>query len=182
MSGGVGISVAGGTSFGVAYTLDGAMHNNPYDNLNLPLPFPDAMQEFRVETSSTNANNGMHSGASVNAVTKSGTNLMHGDHVRVLQEPSLQRQEPVQCRDRSCYRRAAWRRPQPQSVRRHVRRPDSRPTGSSSSAPTRAPSSATPRRTTKRSCRRRAMLQGDFSTLQLGTLRHATRGDARRRS
>ena len=79
MSGGVGISVAGGTTFGVAYTLDGAMHNNPYDNLNLPLPFPDAMQEFRVETSSTNANNGMHSGASVNAVTKSGTNLMHGD-------------------------------------------------------------------------------------------------------
>src|SRR5688572_2553651 len=79
MSGGVGIAVAGGTTFGVAYTLDGAMHNNPYDNLNLPLPFPDAMQEFRVETSSTTANNGMHSGASVNAVTKSGTNLFHGD-------------------------------------------------------------------------------------------------------
>jgi hypothetical protein len=79
MAGGVGISVAGGQSFGVAYMLDGAMHNNPYDNLNLPLPFPDAMQEFRVETSSTNANNGMHSGASVNAVTKSGTNLLHGD-------------------------------------------------------------------------------------------------------
>ena len=79
MQGGVGIAVAGGQSFGVAYMLDGAMHNNPYDNLNLPLPFPDAMQEFRVETSSTTANNGMHSGASVNAVTKSGTNLMHGD-------------------------------------------------------------------------------------------------------
>jgi hypothetical protein len=79
MSGGVGISVAGGQTFGVAYLLDGASHNNPYDNLNLPLPFPDAMQEFRVETSSTNANNGMHSGASVNAVTKSGTNAYHGD-------------------------------------------------------------------------------------------------------
>jgi hypothetical protein len=79
MAGGVGISVAGGQAFGVAYTLDGAMHNNPYNNLNLPLPFPDAMQEFRVETSSTNANNGMHSGASVNAVTKSGTNVLHGD-------------------------------------------------------------------------------------------------------
>ena len=38
--------------FGVAYLLDGATHNNPYDNLNLPLPFPDALQEFRVETSS----------------------------------------------------------------------------------------------------------------------------------
>ena len=79
MTGGVGISVAGGQTFGVAYLLDGAMHNNPYDNLNLPLPFPDAMQEFRVETSSTTASNGMHSGASVNAVTKSGTNQYHGD-------------------------------------------------------------------------------------------------------
>jgi hypothetical protein len=79
MTGGVGIAVAGGQTFGVAYLLDGAIHNNPYDNLNLPLPFPDAMQEFRVETSSTNANNGMHSGASVNAVTKAGTNTMRGD-------------------------------------------------------------------------------------------------------
>ena len=38
-------------AFGVAYLLDGAMHNNPYNNLNLPLPFPDALQEFSVATS-----------------------------------------------------------------------------------------------------------------------------------
>ena len=73
------IAVAGGQAFGVAYLLDGATHNNPYDNLNLPFPFPDALQEFRLETSTTNANNGMHSGASVNVVTKAGTNLYHGD-------------------------------------------------------------------------------------------------------
>src|SRR5687768_1609427 len=79
MQGGVGIAVAGGQTFGVAYLLDGAMHNNPYDNLNLPLPFPDAMQEFRLETSSTTASNGVHSSASVNAVTKSGTNRFRGD-------------------------------------------------------------------------------------------------------
>src|SRR5688500_10731766 len=79
MQGGQAIAVAGGQSFGVAYLLDGAMHNNPYDNLNLPLPFPDAMQEFRVETSAQNAQNGFHSGASVNIATKSGTNLLHGD-------------------------------------------------------------------------------------------------------
>jgi hypothetical protein len=78
-AGGQAFAVAGGQGFGIAYMLDGATHNNPYDNLNLPLPFPDALQEFRVETSSTTANNGMHSGASVNAVTKSGTNLLHGD-------------------------------------------------------------------------------------------------------
>src|SRR5260370_26838586 len=59
--------------------LDGAMHNNPYDNFNLPLPFPDALQEFKVETSALTAQNGVHSGASVNAVTKSGTNAFHGD-------------------------------------------------------------------------------------------------------
>jgi hypothetical protein len=79
MPGGTAIAVAGGQAFGVAYSLDGATHNNPYDNLNLPLPFPDALLEFRVETSTTNANNGMHSSASVNAVTKSGTNRFHGD-------------------------------------------------------------------------------------------------------
>src|SRR5438046_6404837 len=44
------ISVAGGLSTGVVYVLDGVMHNNPYDNLTLPLPFPDALQEFKVET------------------------------------------------------------------------------------------------------------------------------------
>ena len=54
-------SVAGGLPFGVAYLLDGATHNNPYDNLNLPLPFPDALQEFRVATSGLSAENGMHS-------------------------------------------------------------------------------------------------------------------------
>jgi len=79
MQGGRAIAVAGGQGFGVAYMLDGATHNNPYDNLNLPLPFPDALQEFRLETSSTTANNGVHSSASVNAVTKSGTNTFHGD-------------------------------------------------------------------------------------------------------
>jgi hypothetical protein len=78
MQGSQGISVAGGQGFGVAYQLDGATHNNPYDNLNLPLPFPDALQEFRVETSGLAAQHGGHSGASVNAVTRSGTNIVHG--------------------------------------------------------------------------------------------------------
>ena len=79
MRGGVGISVAGGQSFGVSYLLDGAMHNNPQNNLNLPLPFPDALQEFSVATSGLSAQNGVHAGASVNAVTRSGTNAYHGN-------------------------------------------------------------------------------------------------------
>src|SRR5437867_490343 len=67
-AGGLAFSVAGGQAFGISYVLDGAMHNNPYDNLNLPLPFPDALQEFKLETSSQNATQGMHSGASLTGV------------------------------------------------------------------------------------------------------------------
>src|SRR5438874_209415 len=74
MPGSIYTGVAGSLPFGVAYLLDGAAHNNPYDNLNMPLPFPDALQEFRVATSGLSADNGVHSGGTVNAVTKSGTN------------------------------------------------------------------------------------------------------------
>ena len=74
-----GISIAGGQAFGVAYLLDGAVHNNAFDGFNMPLPFPDALQEFKVETSSQNAQNGTHAGGTVSLVTKSGTNQLHGD-------------------------------------------------------------------------------------------------------
>ena len=47
LRGGTATAVAGGSAIGVAYLLDGATHNNPCDNLNLPFPFPDALQEFR---------------------------------------------------------------------------------------------------------------------------------------
>jgi hypothetical protein len=86
MQGGVAYSVAGGQSFGVAFLLDGAMHNDPQNNLNLPLPFPDALQEFRVATSGLTAENGMHAGASVNAVTKSGTNSFSGNVFEFLRD------------------------------------------------------------------------------------------------
>src|SRR5438093_12306207 len=59
MQGGAAISVAGGQINGIQYLLDGAMHNNPYDGLNLPLPFPDAMQECKVETGTLMAQNGL---------------------------------------------------------------------------------------------------------------------------
>ena len=79
LTGSRGIAVAGGQQFGVAYLLDGALHNNVYDGVNLPLPFPDAMQEFRVETSSQNAQNGYKAGGTASIATKSGTNAFHGD-------------------------------------------------------------------------------------------------------
>jgi hypothetical protein len=74
-----GIAIAGGQTFGVAYLLDGALHNNVYDGDNLVLPFPDAVQEFKIETSSQNAQNGYKAGGTASFATKSGTNAFHGD-------------------------------------------------------------------------------------------------------
>ncbi|MGH2400201.1 MAG: carboxypeptidase regulatory-like domain-containing protein, partial [bacterium] len=94
MQGGVAVAVAGGQSFGVAYLLDGAMHNDPQNNLNLPLPFPDALQEFSVATSGLSAQHGMHSGAAVNAVTKSGTNSLHGNVFEFLRDKRFNATDP----------------------------------------------------------------------------------------
>jgi hypothetical protein len=72
------ISVAGGQANGITYIMDGGTHNDPFNNLNLPTPFPDALQEFKVETSALPARYGHHAASAVNLVTKSGSNQMHG--------------------------------------------------------------------------------------------------------
>jgi Carboxypeptidase regulatory-like domain len=73
------ISVAGGQANGTLYLLDGGENMDSLQNVNLPLPFPDALQEFSVETSALSARYGMHPGAVVNTVTRSGTNEFHGN-------------------------------------------------------------------------------------------------------
>ena len=73
------ISVAGGEANGTYYLLDGGDHNDAFGAINLPLPFPDALQEFSVQTSSIPASYGVRAGGVVNLVTASGTNRFHGD-------------------------------------------------------------------------------------------------------
>ncbi len=72
------ISIAGGAGNTTNYLLDGGDNNDPFTNVNMPLPFPDALAEFSVETSTLPARYGIHPGGVVNAVTKSGSNLWHG--------------------------------------------------------------------------------------------------------
>src|SRR5215831_14188178 len=83
------VSVAGGNGDTTSYLLDGVMWQDPYNSLSLPLPFPDALQEFKVETSAAPAQYGFHAGATVNAVTKSGTNEFHGDLFEFLRNGDL---------------------------------------------------------------------------------------------
>lgn len=74
----VALSVAGAQATNINYLMDGADNNDAFTNVNLPFPFPDALQEFSVQTSGLSAQYGLHPGAVVNIVTKSGTNGFHG--------------------------------------------------------------------------------------------------------
>src|SRR4029078_5428209 len=60
-------------------SLDRRSAHNHFNGLNQPLPFPDALQEFKVETSSVGAQSGQHASASVTVATPPGTNAVHGN-------------------------------------------------------------------------------------------------------
>jgi hypothetical protein len=62
----------------VAFYLDGGSNVTGIRNYGNQLPNPDALEEFRVETSDFAAQYGHMSSAVVTAVTKSGTNHFHG--------------------------------------------------------------------------------------------------------
>ena len=88
------IAVAGGLPNATAYSLDGATHTDPFNGSSLPLPFPEALQEFRVETSALPAQYGHHSAAVVNAVTKSGTNTLSGSVFEFVRDDALNATDP----------------------------------------------------------------------------------------
>ncbi len=75
----VSFSVAGSQANETNYKLDGSPNMDYRTNVGAPLPFPDALQEFRVESNSLPANTGSRPGGTVGAVTKGGTNSFHGD-------------------------------------------------------------------------------------------------------
>ena len=66
-------SIAGAQATNTNYLMDGADNNDAFTNVNLPFPFPDALQEFSVQTSGLSAQYGLHPGGVVNIVTRSGT-------------------------------------------------------------------------------------------------------------
>lgn len=84
-----GVSVNGNRGNSTNYILDGGENNDHYNNAPNPLPNPDALQEFSVQTNNFSAEFGRNSGGIVNAVTKSGTNSLHGSAFWYLRNNAL---------------------------------------------------------------------------------------------
>lgn len=62
----------------VSYYLDGVLNMNGLRNTGNPLPNPDAIQEFAVQTNNFSAQFGRSGAGVVTVITKSGTNHFHG--------------------------------------------------------------------------------------------------------
>jgi len=73
----------------VSYYLDGGINMTSYRNYGNQLPNPDAIEEFRVETSNFSAAYGRMSGAVVTALTHSGTDQFHGSLFEFLRNTDL---------------------------------------------------------------------------------------------
>ena len=78
------ISANGSRSDQTNYLLNGGNNVDEYTMANGPFPFPDALQEFSVQTSNYSAEYGQSAGAVVNIITKSGGSAYHGDAFEYL--------------------------------------------------------------------------------------------------
>ena len=84
-----GVTVNGNRGNATNFILDGGQNNDHYSNAPNPMPNPDALQEFSVQTNNFSAEFGRNSGGIVNAVTKSGTNELHGAAFEYLRHNKL---------------------------------------------------------------------------------------------
>lgn len=73
------VSVNGSRSADTNFMFDGGNNIDEYTNVNQPFPFPDALQEFSVQTSNYNAEYGQNAGGVVNIISRSGSDAFHGD-------------------------------------------------------------------------------------------------------
>src|SRR6202011_2329063 len=66
---------------------------NVSQSTNVPLPNPDVIQEFKVQTSLYDASQGRNGGGNVNAILKSGTKDFHGDFYEFFRNDVLNANE-----------------------------------------------------------------------------------------
>ncbi len=88
-----GIYVHGLRSYDNSYLFDGVpvtdLQASNIASGGIPIPNPDSIQEFKVQTGLYDVSFGEHAGASVSLVTKSGTNNLHGSVFEYLRNNVL---------------------------------------------------------------------------------------------
>lgn len=97
----VNISANGARPWENSVVLDGIVADNPMslgfddagDKTGVPVPSPDAIEEFRVQTGLYDAEFGRQGGAVVNVVTKSGTNAFRGTAFEFFRDDALNANE-----------------------------------------------------------------------------------------
>ncbi len=99
--GDVGIHVNGQRQDNNNYLLDGISVTDLRNSelFNTPLPSPDAVQEFKVQTSLYDATEGRNGGGNINAVLKTGTTHWHGAAFEFFRNDALNANEYFQKRE-----------------------------------------------------------------------------------
>src|SRR5437588_5485154 len=88
-----GLALYGSNGRGNSVTVDGGEANDDAGGVRLTLS-QDAVQEFQVNRSNYSAELGGASGASINIVSKSGTNDLHGSLYSFFRNDALDAQNP----------------------------------------------------------------------------------------
>ena len=83
------LSVSGGRESSNGFMLNGANVEEGVNNGAAIIPNLDSIAEFRIITNNFDAEYGNYSGGQINAVTKSGTNHIHGDVFEFLRNSDL---------------------------------------------------------------------------------------------
>ena len=87
----------------------------------------DSIKEFQAETSNYSAEFGQAAGGQVNAITKNGTNSMHGDLFYSLRYPSLNALDPFSKWSALLQQRQPFLLTQPVHQQQRIRRQRGRP-------------------------------------------------------
>lgn len=82
-------SVNGGRGSSNAFLIDGIYNKENSVNGNIYLPSPDAMEEFKVQTSAMDAQFGQAGGGVISVAIKRGTNELHGVGFEFLRNSAL---------------------------------------------------------------------------------------------
>ncbi len=83
------VSVNGSRTNETDYQLDGMRFAGSYNNSGLNYPSPDALAEFKLVTNSYSAEYGYYAGSIFTAVTRAGTNQLHGSAWEFLRNDQL---------------------------------------------------------------------------------------------